>query len=57
LTISSRLANMMAGKLWVDSAVGVGSTFHFTARLRLAPESAQAQNPARVAAVASRGSG
>jgi signal transduction histidine kinase/DNA-binding response OmpR family regulator/HPt (histidine-containing phosphotransfer) domain-containing protein len=30
LTISSRLAEMMGGKLWVESEPGSGSTFHFT---------------------------
>jgi CheY-like chemotaxis protein/HPt (histidine-containing phosphotransfer) domain-containing protein len=33
LTISARLAEMMGGRLWVESEVGVGSTFHFTVRL------------------------
>ncbi len=34
LAISSQLANLMGGKLWVDSEPGVGSTFHVTVALR-----------------------
>lgn len=36
LTISSRLVQMMGGKIWVESGSGQGSAFHFTARLRKA---------------------
>lgn len=33
LTISKRLIEMMGGRIWVESEVGVGSKFHFTVRL------------------------
>jgi len=33
LTISTRLVEMMGGKIWVESEVGRGSQFHFTVRL------------------------
>jgi signal transduction histidine kinase/CheY-like chemotaxis protein len=36
LTISSRLAGMMGGRIWVESELGRGSQFHFTARFGIA---------------------
>lgn len=35
LAISANLVNLMGGRLWVESAVGRGSVFHFTLQLGL----------------------
>ena len=41
LTISKRLAEMMGGKIWVESKSGQGSTFSFTANFGLGKEKAK----------------
>jgi hypothetical protein len=36
LTISTRLVQMMGGRIWVESEPGRGSSFHFTAEVKAA---------------------
>jgi CheY-like chemotaxis protein/nitrogen-specific signal transduction histidine kinase len=45
LSISAQLISLMKGRIWVQSQLGKGSTFHFTIPLERAPEEATA--PAR----------
>jgi len=53
LTISSRLAEMMGGELWVESEPGKGSVFHFTTRF----QRRAAQQPEPVVPAKARGAG
>jgi len=43
LTISSRLVEMMGGRIWLESEVGKGSCFHFTAPVGIAASAASTE--------------
>ncbi|HID22949.1 MAG TPA: response regulator, partial [Planctomycetaceae bacterium] len=51
LTISSRLVELMGGRIWVQSEEGQGSTFHFTVRLPVCDEELIEDSPATLADV------
>jgi PAS domain S-box-containing protein len=52
LSICKQISNLMGGNAWVESALGEGSTFHFTAWLRKSEDrTAQRIKPASLAGV------
>jgi two-component system, sensor histidine kinase and response regulator len=48
LSISARLVSMMGGRIWLESEMGKGTQFHFTARLKVLDKRVSTELPAPV---------
>jgi signal transduction histidine kinase/CheY-like chemotaxis protein len=55
LTICTRLASLMGGRIWAESSPGEGSAFHFTAMFQVAASAVEPEEPADSPAAESRG--
>jgi PAS domain S-box-containing protein len=51
LAIASGLVTSLGGRIWLDSSLGAGSTFHFTARFWIDPQLAQPVAPAELSGI------
>lgn len=48
LSICHELATLQNGRIWVDSQEGVGSRFHFTVCMEVAPASEESESPVQI---------
>ncbi len=48
LSICSQLVSLMGGRIWVDSALGHGSSFHFTVNLEIEHDTAAEEKPSEL---------